>query len=301
MTTTQLDHIVLLVSNAFFEDPPSWLTSNFTISPGGTHTGQASRNKLIFFTDGTYIELFNWYDVPPALDDVHLPMRCWGPKKEGLIDFALTSTTLSTEDSVSAINQRLSEEPSKNAGLGVSYPESFDGSRVRADGVEAKWKVTRPCFGDGENVPIESMLPGGRLDAPFFCHDVTERKLRVPSDDPEKATHPCGATGISAVKILVPRGLIHHYTTLYSKVIGSEPVEKRDGSNGTSFCLDVGIPQSTGRSSIVIEEAHNEIDTIRMQHRGVGISDIVIATNHRDDRHNLQDSVSEIGSTIWLV
>jgi hypothetical protein len=59
MTLTQIGHIVLLVSTLFFENPPSWLTTNFTITPGGCHNGQASRNKLIIFADGTYLELFN--------------------------------------------------------------------------------------------------------------------------------------------------------------------------------------------------------------------------------------------------
>jgi hypothetical protein len=75
MTATQIGHIVLLVPTPFFENPPAWLSTNFNITPGGYHNGQASRNKLVIFADGTYLELFNWYDTPPPLDDENLPMR----------------------------------------------------------------------------------------------------------------------------------------------------------------------------------------------------------------------------------
>lgn len=81
MTSIEIDHIVFLVSTPFFENPPVWLTPNFTLTPGGNHNGQASRNKLIIFVDGTYFEIFNWYDTPPSLNDENLPMRCWGPKR----------------------------------------------------------------------------------------------------------------------------------------------------------------------------------------------------------------------------
>jgi hypothetical protein len=146
MTSTQIDHIVLLVSTPFFEDPPAWLTTNFTITPGGYHNGQTSRNKLIIFADGTYLELFNWYDTPRPLDDENLPMRFWGPKEEGLIDFALTSTTVPAEECINTVNKRLAQEPDKDAGLGVSFQEPIAGSRKRTDGKEVKWKVTRPIF-----------------------------------------------------------------------------------------------------------------------------------------------------------
>ncbi len=140
MTSTQIDHIVLLVSNPFFENSPAWLATNFTITPGGCHNGQASRNKLIIFADGTYLELFNWYDKPPPLDDENLPMRFWGPKQEGLIDFALTSATQSAEECIDAVNKRLSQGQNNDMGLGITYQEPISGSRKRADGVEVKWK-----------------------------------------------------------------------------------------------------------------------------------------------------------------
>ena len=34
------DHIVLLIDSKDFDDTPSWLTDNFHIIEGGTHTGK---------------------------------------------------------------------------------------------------------------------------------------------------------------------------------------------------------------------------------------------------------------------
>lgn len=55
MTSTQIDHIVLLVDTPFFENLPTWVTDNFTVTPGGYHDGQPSRNKLVIFADGSYL------------------------------------------------------------------------------------------------------------------------------------------------------------------------------------------------------------------------------------------------------
>jgi hypothetical protein len=300
MTSTQIDHIVLLVSTPFFESPPAWLTTTFTISQGGHHNGQASRNKLIIFANGTYLELFNWYDKPPPLDDENLPMRFWGPKQEGLIDFALTSTTVPAEECIDAVNKRLTQGPDKDAGLGVKYQEPIAGSRKRADGVEVKWKVTRPVFHDGEKTPNHNLFPGGRLDAPFFCHDVTERTFRVASDDKGKTTHPCGATGIAACEILVPQDRLAEYVTLYSKILGSKIEVTGGDTDGRSFTLDVGVPHGAGRSKVVVREARTEKKLKRMQERGTGFADIVIATTGRVADEKISFGPQGIESTIWL-
>jgi hypothetical protein len=300
MTSIQIDHIVLLVSTPFFENPPAWLATNFTITPGGCHNGQASRNKLIIFADGTYLELFNWYDKPPPLDDENLPMRFWGQKKEGLIDFALTSTTVPAEECIETVNKRLTQGPGKDAGLGVKCQEPIAGSRKRADGVEVKWKVTRPVFHDGEKTPNHNLFPGGRLDAPFFCHDVTQRTFRVASDDKAKTTHPCGATGIAACEILVPQDRLTDYVTLYSKILDSKSQVNGDDAGGRTFTLEVGVPQGAGRAKVVVREARTEKELKRMQERGIGFSDLVIAINEQVADGKCSFGPQGIESTIWL-
>ncbi|PVH87674.1 glyoxalase-like protein [Cadophora sp. DSE1049] len=299
MTSTQIDHIVLLVPTPFFESPPAWLTENFTITPGGYHNGQASRNKLIIFADGTYLELFNWYDTPPPLDNKNLPMRFWGPKKDGLIDFALTST-VSAEDCIGAVNDRLAEEPDKDADLGVKFQEPVAGSRKRADGVEVKWKVTRPIFKDGAKTPSQDLFPDGRIDVPFFCHDVTQRTFRVASDDEAKTTHPCGATGIAGCVILVPHDLLAEYVTVYSKLLGSKPVVNSEDAGGKSFTFSLGVPHGDGGTKVVVREARTEKDLKRMKERGIGFSDPVISTLEEVADGKRPFGPEGIESTIWL-
>ncbi|KAI0967843.1 glyoxalase-like protein [Xylaria arbuscula] len=299
MTSTQQDHIVLLVDTPFFENLPAWVTDNFTVTPGGYHDGQPSRNKLVIFADGSYLELFNWYGTPPSLHDENLPMRFWGPKTPGLIDFAITDTTQSAEESVGAVNKRLSEGPEKDAGLGVKFGDPIAGSRKKANGVEIKWKVTRPEFSEGDKTPGPELFANGRIDVPFFCHDVTPRTDRVPSQDEEKTTHPCGAIGIASCEILVPKHLQTEYARVYSKILGSQ-LESAVKQN--LHILDIGVPNGSARSTVVVRAAETEQDIKRMQERGIGFSDLVIAVNSDGPGGEKKRPLGSAGieSTIWL-
>ncbi|KAL4776941.1 hypothetical protein BDW60DRAFT_203042 [Aspergillus nidulans var. acristatus] len=51
-----IDHL-LQFSREQFDPVPKWISDNFTVIDGGVHTGGWSRNKLIVFEDGTYLEL----------------------------------------------------------------------------------------------------------------------------------------------------------------------------------------------------------------------------------------------------
>ncbi|KAG7293954.1 hypothetical protein NEMBOFW57_004015 [Staphylotrichum longicolle] len=299
MTSTQQDHVVLLVDTPFFENLPAWVTDNFTVTMGGYHEGQPSRNKLVIFEDGSYLEFFNWYDQPPSLDKENLPMRFWGSKPPGLIDFAITDTTQSAEESVGAINERLSGGPEKDAGLGVRFGKPVAGSRKKADGVEIKWKVTRPEFSQGANTPGAELFANGRIDVPFLCHDITPRTDRVPYKDEKKTRHPCGAVGIAACEILVPKHLHAEYASVYCKILGSS-IQTAAGQN--SHTLDIGVPEGAARSTVVVRAAETEHDVERMQERGIGFSDLVIAIkpNGPGGEARRQLGPTGIESTIWL-
>lgn len=300
MTSTQQDHIVLLVDSLFFENLPAWVTDNFAVTPGGYHAGQPSRNKLVIFADGTYLEFFNWYDKPPSLDAESLPMRFWGPKPPGLIDFAITDTTHSAEESVNTVNDRLSSSPDKDAGLGIKFGRPIPGLRKKADGVEIKWKVTRPEFSQGESTPGDELFADGRIDVPFFCHDITPRTDRVASLDEQKTTHPCGAIGIAACEILVPAHLLTHYARVYSQILGSEREPAPAGQN--SYTLHLGVPQGSACSRVVVRAAETERDIQRMQKRGIGFSDLVIAVNSEGPGGETRWPLGSTGieGTIWL-
>lgn len=299
MTSIQQDHVVLLVDSNFFENIPAWVTDNFTLTPGGYHDGQPSRNKLVIFADGSYLEFFNWYNSPPSLDNEALPMRFWGLKTPGLIDFAVTDTTHSAEESVDAVNDRLSEDFGKDAGLGIKFGTPITGSRKKADGVEIEWKVTRPEFSTADKTPGPELFANGRIDVPFFCHDITPRTDRVPSNDEKMTTHPCGATGIAACEILVPEQLQAEYARVYSKILGSE-IET--GAERNAAVFDVGVPQGSARSRVVMRAAETDDDIKRMEERGVGFSDLVIAvpSDSLGGGNRRALGTTGIESTIWL-
>ena len=203
-------------------------------------------------------------------------MKVWGKKKPGLIDFALSSVESPAESYVGGVNARLKENGG-DGGLGVRYGQPTAGGRTRKDGVQVKWKVTRPEFSDSTHTPDDTLFPGGRLDSPFFCHDVTERGVRVPFDDPEKSDHPCGATGILAVEVLVPESTIDSYVKLYSNVLHSVPIHEQ------GVKLDLGLPVAQmGRSALRVLPAVNEEHGKWLRERGIGIFGLAIHTEGRE-------------------
>ena len=173
----------------------------------------------------------------------------------GLIDFALMSTTVSAEECMGAVNGRRIQEPDKDAGLGVKFHEPVAGSRKRAEGLEVKWKLhdwvfrtERSCRVTVSSTAVDSMLLP-------FCHDVTQKTFRVASDDKAKTTHPCSATGIATCEILVPESLLADYVTLYSKILGSKFEITGDDATDRSCSLDVGVPQGAGTAKVILRGA----------------------------------------------
>lgn len=179
----QIDHIIILLPYALVTSPPSWLTSAFTISPGGRHADGLTENRLILLADGSYIELVAFIDDDPKRREGH-----WWDKEFGIVDWALTDTSEEQPD-VKTINSRLESIGSK-----VKYDDPMAGGRNRPDGVELKWKVTFPAG-------IE------RGAVPFWCHDVTEREKRVPISQ-EATRHPCGALGVAGIRVGVDDGRV---------------------------------------------------------------------------------------------
>ncbi|KAK3060407.1 hypothetical protein LTS18_008599, partial [Coniosporium uncinatum] len=170
-----LDHTIILIPYAHLLHPPPWLTQHFTITPGGTHADGKTANSLILFKDGSYIELIAFVDDDPECKDGHW----WGNRKEGVIDFALTTTGSAATDVMGAVNARL-----EGAGLGpaarggLRYADPVRGGRTRPDGEVMEWEVSFPVpvtAGEGEG----SGGGGGvtRGEVPFWCHDVSDREL----------------------------------------------------------------------------------------------------------------------------
>lgn len=160
-----LDHLVVLVEDleaavAGYEE------AGFRVTPGGEHADGLTRNALVPFADGTYLERVEFLNPSDHRDNV------WGwrallGKGESLVDYCALS------DDLAADARRLREE-----GLAADRPD--EGGRRLPDGEELRWRSVR-------------VRQEGRL-LPFMIEDATPRELRVPGG--AATEHPNGATGI---------------------------------------------------------------------------------------------------------
>ncbi|KAF8454427.1 glyoxalase-like domain-containing protein [Kalaharituber pfeilii] len=292
----QIDHIVILLTYAELRSPPSWLTSNFTLTPGGVHADGRTENKLILFQDGSYIELIAFINDDPTLKEGHR----WGKKQPGLIDFALTSPTDPGGGDSAAVNyealkRRISTARSPGASLGIEFLEPVEGGRKRQDGTEVKWKVTIPTLaGHGAKGAYASMIAGS---VPFWCHDVTSRSLRVDSADKEATTHPSGVKGIAQFSVIVPPQKLESYIDLYSLILNTKPVRVF----GTAR-LELEAPIKTlglVKPWVFIETPGFDIERHRLVTRGVEIVEIALRIGAQGGGVGVaRDSVQEEG--IWI-
>lgn len=258
--------------------------------------------------------MINWITEPKEFFD-------WAGKSAGLIDFALTTPT-SAQETFTEVTKRLEEHgdddvSSGDGSLGVRYKEPLAGGRKRKDGQDVKWHVTKPLLdNDAPRVPkpMEQYFPTGRLDTPFFCHDVTERSLRVPfAEKTISETHPCGARGLVSVEVLVPEDRIESYIRLYSSVLGVKPTV-RGGyrySPTTSVRFLLSVPNEgepamkalKGRVGVEIRAPRDQDDEAWLKERGVGIREIkVFAEAKGEDEVDEGALDSEgIGASVVLV
>jgi hypothetical protein len=166
---TRLDHLVILVRDLELASA-DYESLGFAVTPGGEHADGLTRNALVPFQDGTYLELVTFLDPEDLTDNV------WGWRRfyprEGLIDYCAAS------DDLDADVKRLA-----SLGFGVEGPE--DGGRRLPDGTNIRWRSAR-------------IRQEGRI-FPFLIEDLTPRELRVPGG-PE-TRHPNGAIGVSSLEI----------------------------------------------------------------------------------------------------
>ena len=169
---TRLDHLVILVRDLELASA-DYKRLGFAVTPGGEHADGLTRNALVPFHDGTYLELVSFLAPEDPTDNV------WGWRRfyprEGLIDYCVAS------DDLDADVRRLA-----SLGFGVEGPEG--GGRRLLDGKNIRWRSAR-------------IRQEGRI-FPFLIEDLTPRELRVPGG-PE-ARHPNGAVGVSHLEIYAP-------------------------------------------------------------------------------------------------
>ena len=170
---TRLDHLVVLVRD-LGSTVRDYEGLGFTVTPGGEHADGLTRNALIPFEDGSYLELVAFLDPHDPRDNVW-GWRAFLPSGGGLIDYCAAS------DDLQADARSLQER-----GFDVDGPT--DGGRRLPDETEIRWRVAR-------------IRQDGRL-LPFLIEDVTSRSLRVPGGS--AAEHPNGATGIARLELVAP-------------------------------------------------------------------------------------------------
>jgi hypothetical protein len=197
----RLDHIVILVSASDLLQLPERLKDSFVVSPGGTHAGGDTFNKLILFEDGVYIELIAFVEgIDPEVRAKHR----WGNQSENtIVDFAYT---LPHESDFGAVQKRV-----KDANAGFTYTDPAPGGRTRPDGVVLKWAIGAPLDSNGKGVE-----PG---HLPFWCLDRTPRSNRVPyEEDKAQTQHPSGAHGISRLRLNVPSDQLSRLQRVYDAI-----------------------------------------------------------------------------------
>jgi hypothetical protein len=179
-----LDHLVILVSD-LDQAAQDYEGLGFAVTPGGTHADGLTRNALVPFRDGTYLELVSFLDPEDPRDNV------WGWRpfaaSGGLIDFCASSEDL-----------KRTSRNLRDAGLTVDGPD--EGGRTLPDGREIQWLTSR-------------VRQSGRV-LPFLIQDLTDRGQRVPSGGASE--HPNGTTGIARLEVAAPdvRSAASSYTAL---------------------------------------------------------------------------------------
>lgn len=147
---TGIDHVVVLVG-----DLPAAITeyesAGFEVRRGGVHPDAGTENALIALADGSYLELLAVSDPMQAASHP-LWLRPDGQRRRAgeYGGFALGT------DDIDRDVQRILDR-------GISMTPPRDGSRLRPDRTEIKWRVSFPR--------------GAGL--PFLIEDITPRDLRV--------------------------------------------------------------------------------------------------------------------------
>ena len=169
----RLDHAVIAVADlaAAMAD---YETLGFTVRFGGEHPGRRTHNALIYFADGSYLELIaERLELPPTDDERENWIRM-APVREGsiLLTYALRTEDLAT--TIAACARR---------GLTLEGPRA--GARLRPDGKRIAWRSAAAA----------------NINLPFIIEDVSPRALRI-LDAEADTMHANGALGVQRVVLL---------------------------------------------------------------------------------------------------
>lgn len=262
-STQDLDHLILFLPidpSTSLPKLPSFFEKNFTLTPGGTHADGLTSNTLILLADGCYIELISFID--PQKD---ASSHWWasGVQKFGWMDWCLTN------------GQSPGESWEAIGGKAGSHGEPVEGGRKRADGVDVKWAVTFP---KGEHGGQTSR---GRI--PFFCHDITERQVRVPLSE-EKTSHSSGILGVKELTVIVRDKLLLQETEgVYSRLFGKDGVKRGDEVHFQASRVK-DVENLDGGARVVLRLPKDKDEFKRLEKTGYWYGDVVLAALARQGR-----------------
>ncbi|KAJ7221568.1 glyoxalase-like domain-containing protein [Mycena pura] len=216
MATSTLDHIVHLTPpGTVHETSEQWRRLGFNVIDGGVHTGGLTANSLVIIEDHTYLELIAFTQPPEAYPPGSPSRRAreahkWAKRAPGWIDYAcLGNGAVEGSRRISdIINARWN-------GTAPLYHKEVSGGRTRADGVVLEWVISAPEREDGV--------------LPFFCGDVTDRRLRVPTQQASNTRHPCGARGVAHIRIIASEADFALACDELSAALGALPFERATG------------------------------------------------------------------------
>ena len=249
-----LDHIIILLPYASLVDPPSWITDNFSITPGGKHGDGKTENKLICFQDGSYIELIAFINDDPEKRRGH-----WWDKEFGIVDFSFANSAGDAIIHFSELQQRLNKLDWGEGATAVGYEKPQAGARLRPDGQEIKWQVTFPVVTTGYQ----------RGEIPFFTHDVTPRSLRVPFSK-ASVTHPSLALGVKSLSSFIKASKLSALTKAYSAILSvpNLAVEADSPNLGIFEMQGANEVDSGHKAKIYLQAPDTESQREQMERKG---------------------------------
>ena len=259
-TPPSLDHVILLLPHSTLVQLPPSLTKPFTLTPGGRHADNNTQNTLLVFESGFYIELIAF--IPP--EEESRREHWWGRKEGGFVDWAVTSGSAEDVRRVVSGDGLRESEDGGEVGMPVSYERPRSGGRRRMDGLDVRWEVTFPSPG------IE------RGSVPFWCHDVTPRELRVPSDE-SAVRHTCGAVGVAEVRIVARGQDLESCVKAYEVILDV----KREGSaEGKVWRFRIRQPRvESTEAMIVLREPKDAFEERLLERQSVAIAEVVLTVD----------------------
>ncbi len=267
----KLDHSVILVKD-LAEAVEDYTQLGFTVSPGGSHAGGISRNALIHFQDGTFLELLvmetgvrtqllkqmyqtgllKKYEKTAKYGMAH---RFYGrtldlggppPDREGITDFCLL-VDQAAGDYIQMRNQ------------GVQLTPPYHASRLRPDGQTVNWQMS---------TALDDALP-------FFRTDYTPKITRPTT----ALQHANGVIGTGKMVLFVD----DYATTIqsYQQLLPNQAFEQTEDQ--LKFTLGNGVIEIVDGNTTIRQQ---DLALVRAQ--GMGRFAQVMRTNNPDFAQQMQ-------------